>query len=61
MQNVFFIMPLYKGMEGVYEKYNVKNLSLDAPFTYEFDDMLCVTCMSWMASKLTLKNALGSI
>ena len=28
--------------------YNVKFISLEAPFTYEFDHMLCVSCMSYI-------------
>lgn len=46
--------------------YNVKIILLEALFTYEFDGMLCVTCMSSiicsnMWSKLASKNALGPI
>ena len=28
--------------------YNVKIISLETPFTYEFDRMLCVSCMSYI-------------
>ena len=28
--------------------YNVKIISLDVPFTYEFDGMLYVTCMLYI-------------
>ena len=28
--------------------YNVKIISLETPFTYEFDCMLCVSCMSYI-------------
>jgi hypothetical protein len=47
---------------AVYEMYNVKIISLEAPFTYEFYGMLCISCMSYycsnMWSKLVSKNAL---
>src|SRR4051812_19559310 len=32
----------------VHEMYNVKIISLETPFTYEFDCMLCVSCMSYI-------------
>ena len=32
----------------VHEMYNVKIISLEAPFTYEFDHMLCLSCMSYI-------------
>lgn len=28
--------------------YNIKSISLKTSFTYEFDDILCVTCMSYI-------------
>ena len=32
----------------VHAMYNVKIISLETPFTYEFDRMLCVSCMSYI-------------
>ena len=32
----------------LHDMHNVKIISLKAPFTYEFDDVLCVSCMSYI-------------
>ena len=40
--------------------YNVKVISLEAPFTYEFDRMLCVSCMSYIIT-LTFVSCMSYI
>ena len=42
----------------VHEMYNVKIILLETPFTYEFDCMLCVSCMSYI---ITLTFSQSSI
>ena len=38
--------------------YNVKIISLETPFTYEFDRMLCVSCMSYIITQHLVKVSL---